>query len=86
MTDSSRDSLRVGFLAIGRKRPGFSPEYLNEHLFSPFHSTKKGGLGIGLVLCKSLVEAHGGTLKISNAPDDGAVVTVRLPRTNGGEG
>ena len=59
--------------------PGFDPDYLREHLFHPFHSTKKQGLGVGLVLCKSLVEAHGGRISIESAPGAGATVTVMLP-------
>jgi putative PEP-CTERM system histidine kinase len=58
---------------------GFDPEYLSNYLFRPFHSTKKEGIGIGLVLCKSLVEAHGGIIQVSNRTDGGAVVKIRLP-------
>lgn len=59
--------------------PDFDPDYLKEHLFYPFRSTKTGGLGIGLVLCKSLVEAHGGTLSIEPNGDCGALVAIHLP-------
>lgn len=59
--------------------PGFDPDYLHTDLFRPFRSTKKGGLGIGLILCKSLVEAHGGTLSIGSTPGGGAAVTVSIP-------
>lgn len=58
---------------------GFDPEYLENSLFSPFRSTKKGGLGIGLALCKSIVEAHGGRLHINSEPGKGSTVTVSLP-------
>ena len=58
---------------------GFDPEYIKNNLFSPFHSTKKGGLGIGLVLCKSIVESHGGRLHIESEPGNGATVTIALP-------
>ncbi len=58
---------------------GFDPEYMKNNLFSPFHSTKKGGLGIGLVLCKSIVDSHGGRLHIKSEPGKGSTVTVSLP-------
>lgn len=53
-----------------------------QNLFVPFFSTKPGGSGIGLVLAREIVEAHGGTLSLANTRDGrGAVATVRLPRT-----
>jgi putative PEP-CTERM system histidine kinase len=58
---------------------GFDPEYLKNNLFSPFSSTKKGGLGIGLMLCKSIVESHGGRLHIESRPGGGSTVAIQLP-------
>jgi signal transduction histidine kinase len=57
---------------------GFDPDYLEHHLFSPFQSTKKGGLGIGLVLCKTIVDSHGGKLHIESEPGGGSTVTIQL--------
>lgn len=42
-------------------------------------SSKARGSGIGLAVCDEIVELHGGTLTLNNAPDGGTVVTVRLP-------
>lgn len=50
------------------------------NLFVPFFTTKPGGAGIGLVLCRQIAEAHGGTLTIENRPNArGAVGRLRLP-------
>jgi len=59
--------------------PGFDREFLEDGLFRPFMSTKKNGLGVGLVLCKSLAEAHGGSISVSSLPEGGATVKVELP-------
>jgi putative PEP-CTERM system histidine kinase len=59
--------------------PGFDREYLENGLFRPFMSTKKNGLGVGLVLCKSLAEAHGGSISVSSLPGGGATVKVEMP-------
>ena len=59
--------------------PGFESGYLEDGLFRPFRSTKKNGLGVGLVLCKSLTEAHGGTISVSSLPAGGAVVKIEMP-------
>jgi putative PEP-CTERM system histidine kinase len=57
---------------------GFDPDYMKRHLFSPFQSTKKGGLGIGLVICKTIVDSHGGKLHIESEPGKGSTVTIQL--------
>jgi signal transduction histidine kinase len=59
--------------------PGFDRKYLEDDLFRPFVSTKKSGLGVGLVLCKSLAEAHGGSISVSSLPGGGATVVVEMP-------
>lgn len=51
-----------------------------ENLFVPFFTTKPGGSGIGLVLARQIIEAHGGSLRLGNRRDaPGSLVTVRLP-------
>ena len=57
--------------------PGFSPEIAGQ-LFQPFVTTKKSGMGIGLTVCQSIIEAHGGTIQAADA-GPGAVFAIRLP-------
>jgi PAS domain S-box-containing protein len=58
--------------------PGI-PEQLMSAIFRPFFTTKTQGLGLGLALSRTLVEAHGGRLWAENAPDRGAVFLVEFP-------
>ena len=66
-------------ITVSDDGPGFDREYLENGLFRPFMSTKKNGLGVGLVLCKSLAEAHGGSISVSSLPGGGATVKVEMP-------
>ncbi len=49
------------------------------HVFEPFYSTKPTGLGIGLAICRKLIEAHGGRLWAEHRPGGGAVFQFTLP-------
>ena len=68
-----------GFAIEVRDRgPGFSAGAL-ENALVPFYSTKDTGTGLGLTLCREIVEAHGGRLRMANREDGGAIVTIWLP-------
>jgi two-component system sensor histidine kinase HydH len=58
--------------------PGIAPPIL-ARLFEPFVSGKETGLGLGLSICRRLLEANGGSIHGENAPDGGAVFTFTLP-------
>ncbi|HEX6397095.1 MAG TPA: ATP-binding protein [Steroidobacteraceae bacterium] len=73
------NSVGRGFSIEVRDRgPGFTPTAL-ENALVPFYSTKETGTGLGLTLCREIVEAHGGRLRIANREGGGAVVTLWLP-------
>ncbi len=57
------------------------PAHILDSLFTPFATTKAGGLGIGLTIVRSIVDAHGGTIVARNHPDGGATFTVTLRRS-----
>ena len=63
---------------IGDRGSGLSESTLRDALL-PFYSTKPTGTGLGLTLCREIVEAHGGRLSLANRPGGGALVTVWLP-------
>ncbi|MGA2239774.1 MAG: PAS domain S-box protein [Candidatus Bathyarchaeia archaeon] len=49
-------------------------------LFSPFFTTKAKGQGLGLAVCKRLVEAQGGTITVKSKPRKGTAFTIKMPR------
>jgi nitrogen fixation/metabolism regulation signal transduction histidine kinase len=65
-------------LEVGDRGSGLSEAELRDALL-PFYSTKAAGTGLGLTLCREIIEAHGGRLSLANRPGGGALVTVWLP-------
>jgi PAS domain S-box-containing protein len=64
-------------LTIADNGPGVADE-LQANLFEPFLTTKAGGMGLGLSICKSIVEAHGGTIVYAPGLNGGATFTFTL--------
>jgi nitrogen fixation/metabolism regulation signal transduction histidine kinase len=64
-------------LTVSDRGPGMPAEVM-ERALVPFFSTKDKGSGLGLTLCREIVEAHGGALRFENRPDGGLAVHVRL--------
>jgi signal transduction histidine kinase len=58
--------------------PGIEPETA-ERLFEAFFTTKPEGLGLGLSICRSIAEAHGGALSYASTPGKGAEFRLHLP-------
>jgi len=58
--------------------PGLSPESL-ERLFAPFYTTKPGGMGMGLSICRSIIKAHGGRVWATANVTQGATFHFSLP-------
>ena len=58
---------------------GMAPAVL-DHCFDPFFTTRDDGTGIGLSICHTVVESHGGTIDVASDPGRGTTFTIRLPR------
>ncbi|MBI2384591.1 MAG: DUF4118 domain-containing protein [Elusimicrobia bacterium] len=75
---------RMDFLevSVADRGPGLKPEEL-ERVFEKFYRASAApGAGLGLAICKAVVEAHGGTIRAENRPGGGAIFLLTLPRRN----
>ena len=72
------DDLEIAVIDTG---PGLAPQ-VQAQLFQPFVSTKQTGMGLGLSICRTIVEAHGGRLTAAANPGGGTVFRFILPRAD----
>jgi two-component system sensor histidine kinase DctS len=75
-TDIEGDGVAI---RIADRGTGVDPDVASR-LFDPFFTTKTHGLGLGLSICRTIIEKHGGQIGFSNRPDGGAEFTIHLPR------
>ncbi|MBX5473136.1 MAG: GHKL domain-containing protein, partial [Acetobacteraceae bacterium] len=86
MANSARRELSVSAVRAGEMieisvadtGPGL-PEEVHARLFQPFVTTKPNGMGIGLYVCRTIVEAHGGELSADRVATGGTVFRFTVP-------
>jgi two-component system sensor kinase FixL len=69
------DMLKV---TVRDRGTGLTDDTLDQ-MFQPFYTTRRDGLGMGLAICRSIIEAHGGRLWAENNPDRGATFCFTVP-------
>jgi two-component system, NtrC family, nitrogen regulation sensor histidine kinase NtrY len=80
--ESPESGQGAGFvIQVADRGAGLTDDVLRDALL-PFYSTKPTGTGLGLTLCREIVEAHGGRLSIANRPGGGALVSVWMPSSD----
>jgi C4-dicarboxylate-specific signal transduction histidine kinase len=75
---TEQDASNGVLVAVQDSGPGLDPESF-ERLFDPFYTTKPDGMGMGLSICRSIVEAHGGRVWASGTDGHGVTVQFTLP-------
>ncbi len=66
-------------VAVGDRGPGIAPEH-RDAVFEPFWTARGEGLGLGLPICRSIVQAHGGRIELLPNADRGVTLRFELPR------
>jgi PAS domain S-box-containing protein len=75
---SNQDGMDQVLVTVEDCGTGISPENA-DRLFNPFFTTKSSGMGMGLSICRSIIEAHGGRMSAANNPGPGATFQFTLP-------
>jgi C4-dicarboxylate-specific signal transduction histidine kinase len=78
LISTAQDESNGVVVAVRDSGPGLSPESL-ERLFDPFYTTKAGGMGMGLSICRSIIEVHGGRVWATTNVPHGATFQFTLP-------
>jgi signal transduction histidine kinase len=65
-------------IRIADNGPGI-PKQIQKSVFDPLYSTKQDGIGMGLPVCKQVMELHGGSIRLRSNTDRGTIVVLRLP-------
>lgn len=73
------DATHVCF-SVSDNGPGL-PKKVQENLFKPFESTKKGGMGVGLMICRAIIISHGGHITATGGLNGGTIISFTLPAT-----
>ncbi len=76
--DARRD-VTANVVVVSDNGPGV-PKELHRSVFEPLFTTKAKGTGLGLPICRQIVERHGGSLEMLDSTEDGARFEIRLPR------
>ena len=75
--------VRMVEIAVSDTGPGIADD-IADRLFQPFITTKRSGMGVGLSICRTIIEAHGGRLTVERNGDGGATFRLTLPATREG--
>jgi len=75
-TNETKDHIEIAFTDTGT---GIPEENMNK-LFSPLFTTKAKGIGMGLAICKKIVEQHDGTIEAQSKAGQGTTFTIKLPK------
>lgn len=70
----------VPVITVSDNGSGIVPEALDK-VFVPFFTTKQGGSGIGLSVCRQIMNRHGGSISVTSEEDKGTVFTLQFPQT-----
>lgn len=72
-------------ISVADSGPGLDPT-VRDRLFQPFVTTKATGMGVGLSICRTIIEAHGGRIWADDNEGGGAIFSFTLPRADGENG